>query len=81
MFINKQKINNNDETHFVVNDSKHRLTKLLLQNFVLNSYFRIETNINLIRLLLQHDFLQLFITIYKRNYELQMLNFNKRRLK
>ena len=81
MSINEQKINDSDETHFVVDDSKHRLIKLSLQNFVLNLYFRIEANINLMRLSSQHDFLQSFMTIYKRNYELQMLNFDERRLK
>ena len=39
MFINEQEINNNDKIYFVVDDSKHRLTKLLLQDFVLNLYF------------------------------------------
>ena len=81
MFVDKQKMNENDELHLIVDDSEHRLCKLSFHDFVLNSYFRIESRINLMRLSSQHDFLQSFMTIYRRDYELQMMNFEKRQLK
>ena len=81
MFVDEQKMNENDESHLIIDDLEHRLCKLSLHDFVLNSYFRIESKINFMRLSSQHDFLQSFMTIYRRNYELQMMNFEKRQLR
>lgn len=81
MFVDKQKLNKIDESHFVVENTAHRLCKLSIHEFVLNAYFRIETKINFMRLLSHHVFLQSFMTIYQRNYELQIMNFEKCQLK
>ena len=78
MFVNEQKINKNNELYLIIDNFKHYLYKLLFYNFVLNLYFRIKSKINFMCLLSQHSFLQLFITIYRRNYELQIMNFKKR---
>ena len=71
-------MNENDELYLIIDNFEHRLCKLSLYNFVLNLYFRIKLKINFMRLSPQHNFLQLFITIYRRNYELQIMNFEKR---
>ena len=49
---------------------------MFLKKFVLNEYFRIKATINLIKLDLQHNFIQHLIIAYKNEYELYILNFD-----
>lgn len=71
----------NNKAHTVIKDGEHRLAQISLAGFQLEGELQVSSYARLIKLPMQHPFMQQLIDTYKRCYELHVLNFGRKPLK
>ena len=67
--------------HNVLGDDEHHSSQVSLSGFVLDGYFRIMASTNLMKLNIQHRFVQHLMAAYRNEYGLNVMDFGIRALK
>ena len=77
------KQNNEHRTHHVRENDTHHNAQFFLSDYVLDNHnhLRMKINFKLMKLLNQHFFLQRLMIAYRRDYNIDVLNFDTKLLK
>lgn len=71
----------NDGVHAVTGDEEHRLAQMSLAGFQLSGELQVTPKARLMRLSMQHPFVQGLMDAYERCYGLRVLNLGRQNLK
>ena len=65
----------------MITDNNHRFAQLSLCDFRLNSYFRIDSNVKLMRFSSRHSFIRQLMSAYELDYDIRIVNLRINKLK
>ena len=78
--LRKHDLKKDVESNIII-DNNHKFAQLSLCDFRLNSYFRINSNVKLMRLSSRHLFIRQLMNAYELDYDIRIVNLKINKLK
>ena len=83
MFSHERTQEKDDEIqiHHIHENTTHDYVQLSLSEFVFENELKMKTKTKLMKLFSQHSFLQQLLNVYRREYDIHVMNFDSKILK